>query len=111
MRSQKIRRAVPVALLVMAAALGAAACGSGGSGDSGEEGEQGTIRFAFSPDPVWNWIEDQGILAEMEEESGSPSSGSSRRTSSRSSPAVTPTSSRRVATRHRCSSPRTACRP
>ena len=28
------------------------------------------MRFVFSPDPVWNWLEDEGILAEMEEESG-----------------------------------------
>jgi hypothetical protein len=28
------------------------------------------MRFVFSPDPVWNWLEDQGILAEMEQESG-----------------------------------------
>ncbi len=69
MRTHRIRRAVPLALLVMAAALGAAACGSS-SGGSDEEGDEGTIRFAFSPDPAWNWIEDQGILAEMEEESG-----------------------------------------
>jgi hypothetical protein len=28
------------------------------------------IRFVFSPDPVWNWLEDKGILAQMEQESG-----------------------------------------
>ena len=38
-----------------------AACG-------GEDG--GTVRFVFSPDPVWNWLEDEGIIAEMEAESG-----------------------------------------
>lgn len=46
-----------------------AACGGGDDGGSGGDGG-GTIRFVFSPDPVWNWIEDQGILADMEEESG-----------------------------------------
>ena len=45
-----------------------AACGGGDGGSGGDDG--GTIRFVFSPDPVWNWIEDQGILAEMEKESG-----------------------------------------
>ena len=40
--------------------------GGGGGGDAGG----GTMRFVFSPDPVWNWLEDEGILAEMEEESG-----------------------------------------
>ena len=29
-----------------------------------------TMRFVFSPDPVWNWLEDEGILAEMEESAG-----------------------------------------
>ncbi|PWQ88232.1 nitrate ABC transporter substrate-binding protein, partial [Enterococcus faecium] len=37
--------------------------------DSGG-GEGGVIRFTFAPDPVWDYITDQGILAEMEEESG-----------------------------------------
>ena len=46
-----------------------AACSSGGDDESGGDGG-GTIRFVFSPDPVWNWLEDQGILAEMEQESG-----------------------------------------
>ena len=46
-----------------------AACGGGDDGGDGGDGG-GTIRFVFSPDPVWNWIEDQGILAEMEAESG-----------------------------------------
>ena len=44
-----------------------AACG--GDGDTGD-GDGGSMRFVFSPDPVWNWLEDEGILAEMEEESG-----------------------------------------
>ncbi|BCI53554.1 nitrate ABC transporter substrate-binding protein [Mycolicibacterium litorale] len=38
---------------------------SGGSG-----GDGGTIRFTFAPDPVWDYITDQGILEEMEAESG-----------------------------------------
>ncbi len=57
-----------IATLVVGLGVAVAACGSGGDDDS-ESGDQ-TIRFAFSPDPAWNWIEDQGILAEMEEESG-----------------------------------------
>ena len=28
------------------------------------------IRFTFSPDPAWDWIQDQGILEEMEKDSG-----------------------------------------
>lgn len=50
---------------------------SAASGDDGEssaaasggEGE-GIVRFTFAPDPVWDWMSDEGILAEMEEESG-----------------------------------------
>jgi ABC-type nitrate/sulfonate/bicarbonate transport system substrate-binding protein len=66
-RTAKLRSAVPAAIAVLALSLVAAACG--GSGDS-ESGDKGTIEFVFSPDPAWSWIEDQGILADMEEESG-----------------------------------------
>ena len=49
----------------------AVACSSGdGGGSSGGGGDKGTIRFVFSPDPVWNWLEDQGILSQMEKDSG-----------------------------------------
>lgn len=34
------------------------------------ETSDGTIRFTFSPDPAWDWIQDEGILEEMEQESG-----------------------------------------
>ncbi|HEX5936199.1 MAG TPA: ABC transporter substrate-binding protein [Actinomycetota bacterium] len=61
-----MRRLSVVAAAMMLFVL--AACG--GNGDSGSDGEGGTMRFVFSPDPVWNWLEDEGILAEMEEESG-----------------------------------------
>ena len=48
-----------------------AACGGDdGGGDTGTGGGDKTVRFVFSPDPVWNWLEDQGILAQMEQESG-----------------------------------------
>ena len=38
--------------------------------DSAASGEDGVIRFTFSPDPAWDWIQDQGILEEMEKDSG-----------------------------------------
>jgi ABC-type nitrate/sulfonate/bicarbonate transport system substrate-binding protein len=44
--------------------------GAGGDGAAAGDGSKGNIRFAFSPDPVWDWLEDQGILREMEQESG-----------------------------------------
>src|SRR5262245_18293964 len=60
-----VRRLTVVGAALMLSVL--AACG--GNGDTGD-GDGGTIRFVFSPDPVWNWLEDEGIIAEMEEESG-----------------------------------------
>jgi hypothetical protein len=61
---------VSFALLLLLAAC----AGSEGGGDTtvagGGGGEGGSMRFVFSPDPVWNWLEDEGILAEMEEEAG-----------------------------------------
>jgi hypothetical protein len=63
--------AIRILAVVTAFAFVAAACGGGddeGGGSGG--GDKGTIRFVFSPDPVWNWLEDQGILADMEQESG-----------------------------------------
>ena len=60
--------------MVLATVLGLVAltaC-SGDDGGGGEEagGGGGSMRFVFSPDPVWNWLEDEGILAQMEQESG-----------------------------------------
>jgi hypothetical protein len=54
---------------LIAFAFVAVACGGDDDG-GGSGGDGGTIRFVFSPDPVWNWLEDQGIIEEMEQESG-----------------------------------------
>jgi ABC-type nitrate/sulfonate/bicarbonate transport system substrate-binding protein len=66
------RRRLGGALVALGLLL--AACGGGAAGESGdpadEAGGGGTMRFVFSPDPVWNWLEDEGILAEMQEASG-----------------------------------------
>lgn len=35
-----------------------------------EAGEGGVIRFTFAPDPVWDYMTDNGIIDEMEAESG-----------------------------------------
>jgi ABC-type nitrate/sulfonate/bicarbonate transport system substrate-binding protein len=48
-------------------ALVAAACGGGGGGGAAGEEERGIVRFAFSPDPVLDWMNDQGIIVEFEE--------------------------------------------
>jgi hypothetical protein len=68
-----VRRQLAV---LLALAMVAVACASGGSGaqgegdgsEGGEAGGRGIIRFAFSPDPVWDYMRDTGTLAEWEEE-------------------------------------------
>jgi hypothetical protein len=62
-------RSIQVLAVILATVFVAAACSNDKGGDSGGDGG-GTIRFVFSPDPVWNWLEDQGILKQMEDESG-----------------------------------------
>jgi ABC-type nitrate/sulfonate/bicarbonate transport system substrate-binding protein len=64
-------------LLVGIALIGviafAAACGDDdddGGGDTGNIEAQSVIRFAFAPDPVWNYIVDNGILEEKGVEAG-----------------------------------------
>lgn len=45
------------------------ACGkSGGSGGGG--GKDGVIRFAFAPDPVWDYMKDNGLIERWEREHG-----------------------------------------
>ena len=60
-------------------ALIVAACGdddggtdttAAGGSTTTEADEMLTLRFVFSPDPVWNWLEDEGIIDEMEAEAG-----------------------------------------
>lgn len=65
----KLRVAAGAAVL----ALTASACASGG-GSSQEPGEAedagGVVNMVMAPDPVWKWLEDNGIKQEMEEEAG-----------------------------------------
>ena len=79
-----MRRRQFVALFILVAVISVTACGGGGDstdttdggtdstagGDGDASSDGGTVRFVFSPDPVWNWLEDQGIIDEMEQESG-----------------------------------------
>jgi len=73
------KKALRLLAVLVALALLVAACGSDdssdtteGSGDSTETTQAGdnagpkTIRFTFAPDPVWDWLNDQGIREEME---------------------------------------------
>ena len=60
--------------LLIVAALALAACGDDddddGGGGTGNIEAQSVIRFAFAPDPVWNYIVDSGILEEKGTEAG-----------------------------------------
>lgn len=59
-----------IGLIVFGGALLAVA-GCGGSKSSNEStGEAGIIRFAFSPDPVWDYLKDSGVLDKMQAQSG-----------------------------------------
>jgi ABC-type nitrate/sulfonate/bicarbonate transport system substrate-binding protein len=50
-------------------ALVAAACGTSGEGEGDGDGDARTvIRFAFAPDPVWDYMNDNGVIVEWEEE-------------------------------------------
>lgn len=55
--------------LLMVVSLVAAACGSDGSSeDTSDPDALKVIRFAFAPDPVWQYLIDSGIREEMETE-------------------------------------------
>jgi ABC-type nitrate/sulfonate/bicarbonate transport system substrate-binding protein len=69
MRHRGLRGATGLILV----SLAASACASGGgSGQQAGEAEDanGVINMVMAPDPVWKWLEDQGIKQEMEEEAG-----------------------------------------
>lgn len=61
----KRSRIVKVIAILGAVAMMATACGSD-SADSADGGAS-IIRFAFAPDPVWDWLADTGELATWEE--------------------------------------------
>jgi hypothetical protein len=45
-----------------------AACGGDDAGDEEEGSGRTVIRFAFAPDPVWDYMNDNGMIVEWEEE-------------------------------------------
>ncbi|MGB3356324.1 MAG: ABC transporter substrate-binding protein [Mycobacterium sp.] len=63
-----LARRLTAAVLAATTAVALSACVSRPEQNAGGDG--GTIRFTFAPDPVWDYITDQGILEEMEAESG-----------------------------------------
>jgi len=64
MRRNRIARFIAI---LGAVAVLASACGSDDATDSGSGGGATIIRFAFAPDPVWDWLADTGELATWEE--------------------------------------------
>lgn len=65
-RGGRGRVPVRVGALLSAALLVTAACGGGGDRGAGAD-DRTVIRFAFAPDPVWDYMNDNGIIVEFEE--------------------------------------------
>src|SRR5688572_22562148 len=64
-------RKISLLAALSAGVLLATGCsGPAESSSSAAESDENVIRFTFSPDPAWDWMQDQGILEEMEQESG-----------------------------------------
>jgi hypothetical protein len=61
------RRVLRSVAALSVAGLLIAACG-GDDGATGGDGERQVIRFAFAPDPVWDYLIDTGTMAAWEEE-------------------------------------------
>jgi ABC-type nitrate/sulfonate/bicarbonate transport system substrate-binding protein len=61
---------VAVLAMALAACSGAGGGGEGAEGGeaAGDEGERSVIRFAFAPDPVWDYLNDTGEIVKWEEE-------------------------------------------
>ena len=64
-RSRHVRAVVST---FAALVLVAVACGQDEGGSGAGEGERKVIRFAFAPDPVWDHMNDTGMIVEWEEE-------------------------------------------
>ncbi len=56
-----------LAPLVLLMVVAIAACGDGTDNEAGGD-ERTVLRFAFAPDPVWDYMNDTGMLVEWEEE-------------------------------------------
>ncbi len=68
MSPRKSRARRPLAVLV-ALGLAVAGCGSddNGGASAGGDGEATVVRFLIAPDPLWDYMTDEGIIAEYEE--------------------------------------------
>jgi ABC-type nitrate/sulfonate/bicarbonate transport system substrate-binding protein len=61
-----------LAVLAVGAVMTSACASGGGSSQEAGEAEDagGVVNMVMAPDPVWKWLEDNGIKQEMEEEAG-----------------------------------------
>lgn len=62
-RSKRLRLFALLTVLTVAIA----ACGSGDDGAGSGDGERRVIRLALAPDPVWDYMNDNGMIVEWEE--------------------------------------------
>ena len=67
-RSKRTLVALLTVLAVVVAACGGDGEGGEASDTTGGEDSRTVIRFAFAPDPVWDYMNDNGYLVEWEEE-------------------------------------------
>jgi len=68
MRSTRKKNALRRLSIPLAVALAVTACGGSDGGGGGEGGDGPTeIRFLIAPDPVWDYLNEEGIVAEYEE--------------------------------------------
>ena len=72
--SRIVRSRLIAATGVLALVAAASGCGDRPGASSGGNAEakdaNGVVNMVMAPDPVWKWLEDQGIKQEMEEEAG-----------------------------------------
>jgi len=69
--SRPLRTRALAAALTAAALVVTSGCAAGlGGPASSRAARDGVIRFTFAPDPVWDYMNDEGIIDEFEEETG-----------------------------------------
>ncbi|MFF5108205.1 ABC transporter substrate-binding protein [Streptosporangium sp. NPDC000509] len=67
----KYRSRALAALLTVGAMFVSTACGAGlGGPASSRAARDGVIRFTFAPDPIWDYMHDEGIIEDFEKETG-----------------------------------------
>ncbi|MEU6644466.1 ABC transporter substrate-binding protein [Saccharomonospora sp. NPDC046836] len=60
-----------IAVVLAAITLGISGCAAGlGGPPSSRTPREGVVRFTFAPDPIWDYMRDEGILEEFERERG-----------------------------------------